>query len=108
MDEYGRRIYLAVCDPCAEKQIGRCFLKNLYAYVEHDCLVGDFVTLWPGAQINNNVSIGDEAYIGAGTIIRPGLVIDARAVIGMGAVVTRDVPSGVTVIGNPAKPMEKT
>ena len=88
-------------------RIGRCFHANLYAYVEHDCVIGDFVTFAPGAKVNGNVTIGDYAYIGSGAIIRQSITIGAGAVVGMGAVVTRDVPPGVTVVGNPAKPLIK-
>lgn len=88
-------------------RIGRCFHANLYSYVEHDCIIGDFVTLAPAAKINGNVRIGDHAYIGSGAVIRQGLVIGAGAVIGMGAVVVRNVPPGVTVLGNPARPLNK-
>ncbi len=86
-------------------RIGRCFHANLYAYVEHDCEVGNFVTLAPGAKINGNVRLDDHVYIGSGAIIRQGVRIGREAVIGMGAVVTRDVPAGTTVVGNPARPM---
>lgn len=88
-------------------RIGRCFHVNLYSYVEHDCVIGDFVTFAPGAKVNGNVTIGDHAYIGSGAVIRQGLSIGAGAIVGMGAVVTRDVQAGVTVIGNPARPLIK-
>lgn len=93
-------------------RIGRYFHCNLYSYVEHDCVIGDFVTFAPGVQCNGNVWIGDHAYIGAGAILRQGtpdrpLRIGAGAVIGMGAIVTRDVPDGATVVGNPARLMLK-
>lgn len=84
-------------------RIGRCFHANLYSYVEHDCVIGDFVTFAPGAKVNGNVTIGDHAYIGSGAVLRQGVTIGAGAIVGMGAVVTRDVPSGATVVGNPAK-----
>ncbi len=89
-------------------RIGAHFHANLYSYVEHDCVIGDFVTFAPGAACNGNVHIGDGAYIGAGAVIRQGapgkpMRIGAGAVIGMGAVVTRDVADGQTVIGNPAR-----
>lgn len=93
-------------------RIGRCFHANLYSYVEHDCLIGDFVTFAPGVKCNGNVVIEDHAYIGAGAVIKQGkpgqpLVIGRGAVVGMGAVVTRNVPADTTVVGNPAKPFLK-
>lgn len=93
-------------------RIGRHFHANLYSYVEHDCIIGDFVTFAPGVHCNGNVTIEDHAYIGAGAILRQGrpgqpLVIGRGAVVGMGAVVTRSVPPGVTVVGNPARPLVK-
>ena len=87
--------------------IGQCFHANLYSYVEHDCVIGDFVTFAPGVKANGNVIIGDHAYIGSGAVIRQGITIGAGAVVGMGAVVIRDVPPDVTVVGNPAKPKIK-
>lgn len=93
-------------------RIGRYFHANLYSYVEHDCVVGDFVTFAPGAKCNGNVHIEDHAYIGAGAVIKQGkpakpLVVGRGALVGMGAVVTCDVPPGITVVGNPAKPFIK-
>jgi len=93
-------------------KIGRHFHANLYSYVEHDCIIGDFVTFAPGVKCNGNIIIEDHVYVGTGAVIKQGkpgdpLVIGKGAVIGMGAVVTKSVPSGVTVVGNPARPFNK-
>ena len=92
--------------------IGKFFQCNIYSYVAHDCVIGDFVTFAPGVRCNGRVHIDDYAYIGTNAIIREGtsekpLRIGKGAVIGMGAVVTKDVPAGATVVGNPARLMEK-
>jgi sugar O-acyltransferase (sialic acid O-acetyltransferase NeuD family) len=96
----------------ANIRIGKSFHANIYSYVEHDCSIGDYVTFAPAVKCNGNVRIEDHAYIGAGAVIkqgRPGqpLVIGAGAVVGMGAVVTKDVAPGTTVVGNPARVMNK-
>ena len=92
-------------------RIGKCFQANLYSYVEHDCVIGDFVTFAPGVKCNGNIHIQDHAYIGAGAMIKQGspgqpLVVGRGAIVGMGAVVTKSVPAGVTVVGNPARIVE--
>lgn len=93
-------------------RIGKCFQANLYSYVEHDCVIGDFVTFAPGVKCNGNTHIHAHAYIGAGAMIKQGtpdqpLVIGAGAIVGMGAVVTKSVPAGATVVGNPARIVTK-
>lgn len=93
-------------------KIGRCFHANLYSYVEHDCVVGNFVTFAPKVACNGNVIIEDHVYIGAGAVLRQGspdnpLVVGRGAVVGMGAIVTKNVPPGATVVGNPARLLRK-
>jgi sugar O-acyltransferase (sialic acid O-acetyltransferase NeuD family) len=95
----------------ADARIGRQFLCGVYAYVSHDCVIGDYVTLAPRASINGNIHIRDFAYVGSGAVIRQGtpdkpLVIGEGATVGCGAVVLGDVPPGATVVGNPARALK--
>lgn len=93
-------------------KIGQHFHANIYSYVEHDCVIGDYVTFAPAVKCNGNIIIEDHAYIGAGAVIKQGesgkpTVIGQGAVVGMGAVVTKSILPGTTVVGNPAKPLVK-
>jgi len=92
--------------------IGRQFQCNIYSYVAHDCVIGDYVTFAPKVACNGNVHVEDFAYIGTGAVLRQGtpekpLRIGRGAVVGMGAVVTKDVPAGETVVGNPAAKLNR-
>jgi maltose O-acetyltransferase len=55
---------------------------------------------WEAAE---PIEIGTNAWLGGGAIVLPGVTIGENSVVGAGAVVTRDVPSDVVVVGNPAR-----
>jgi len=105
-------IICGFCTITTNIRIGRFFHANIYSYVEHDAVIGDYVTFAPRVNCNGNITIRDLAYIGTGAVIRQGhygrpTVIGRGAVIGMGAVVLGSVPDGETVVGNPAKPIHR-
>jgi sugar O-acyltransferase (sialic acid O-acetyltransferase NeuD family) len=93
-------------------KIGKFFHANLYSYVGHDCLIGDFVTFAPSVKCNGNVIIEDNVYVGTGAIIKEGkkgspTVIGKGAKIAAGSFVTKSVSPGLTVMGSPAAPLSR-
>jgi len=56
-----------------------------------------------GFESGKPVRISQNVWIGSGAIILPGVTVGDDAIIGAGSVVTRDVPTGATVVGNPAR-----
>lgn len=76
--------------------------------IGHESALGSYCFIGPGATIAGRVEIADLAYIGAGATVLPRIKIGTSSTIGAGSVVTKDVPDGVTVVGNPAKIMEKS
>lgn len=49
--------------------------------------------------------IGNKVFLGANAVVLPGVHIADNVIVGAGSVVTKDVPAGVVVAGNPAKIM---
>lgn len=56
-------------------------------------------------EVSQAPVIHDDAIIGSNAVIQAGVIVGAGAVVGSGSVVTRDVRPGVTVVGNPARPL---
>lgn len=81
---------------------------NSGAIVDHDGRVGANTHIATGAHVAGNVLIGRDVLIGVGAAVRQGIRIGDGAIIGAGAVVTRDVAPGTTVVGNPARAMDRT
>ncbi len=51
----------------------------------------------------SSVTIGDDTWIGGGSVILPGITIGSRVIIGAGSVVTKNIPDDVTAAGNPCR-----
>jgi sugar O-acyltransferase (sialic acid O-acetyltransferase NeuD family) len=76
---------------------------NTGCIIEHECVVGEFAHIGPGAVLCGNVKIGSGTFVGANAVIKQGITVGKNAMIGAGAVVVKDVPDNITVIGVPAK-----
>ena len=112
----------ADCNICSH-----CFIEN-DVVIGDRVTIKNGVQLWDGLRIADEVFVGPNvtftndryprsqnpdvkllrtsvekgASIGAGAVICPGITIGAGAMVAAGAVVTRDVPAGTMVVGNPA------
>lgn len=102
--EVGRAVYIyrgAVLDE--NVSLGSGTVLNNRVTISHDSYVGKCSFLAPGVVVCGDVGIGSRTFIGAGSVVTNGVVIGDDVTIGAGTLVAEDVPSGMTVIGNPMK-----
>jgi sugar O-acyltransferase (sialic acid O-acetyltransferase NeuD family) len=88
-------------------EVGRHVHVGRGAAIGHDAVLGDYVSVMPLAAVSGDVRLGSGAFVGTGAVIRQGVGVGTDAVVGMGAVVLEDVPAGATVVGNPARVLER-
>lgn len=93
-----------VINPLAK--IGNGVICNSSSVVEHECNLGEFSHLAPGAILCGNVQVGHHSFVGAGSVVRPGIKIGNHVIIGAGSVVVKDIPDFTKVVGNPARPFK--
>lgn len=76
-----------------------------HVHIAHNIHVGEHAFVIACAEVSGGVRIGKRAWIAPSATVLNQLTIGDDAVVGLGAVVVRNVEPGVTVVGNPAKPL---
>ena len=91
----------------ADVAVGRhaCIFQG--TSVGHDAVLGDFSHVYAQCALGGGVKVGEGASVYPGAVVVPRRTIGAGAVVGAGSTVILNVPPGVTVFGNPAKPIEE-
>ena len=80
---------------------------GMNATISHDSIVKAGVHLSPGVHITGNVTVGEQADLGAGVVVIPGKIIGRDTIVGAGAVVTKDLAEGIVAVGAPAREIKR-
>lgn len=84
-------------------KVGSQCILNARVHIGVECVVGNFVQIGAGSNINAGVRVEDEVFIGSGVTVVAGVTIGKGARIGAGSVVIANIKAGETVFGNPAQ-----
>lgn len=110
--DYGRHIRVGDNFYC---NVNAVFLDTNWITIGNNVKIGPRVNLLTAGhpidaqtrisllEFSKPIVIGDNTWLGGNVTVLPGVTIGSNTVIGAGAVVTRDIPSGVIAVGNPAR-----
>jgi serine acetyltransferase len=75
--------------------------------VGHDARIGNFNVFNPSVNVSGGVRIGNRVLAGTGCQILENLPVGDDAILGAGSVIRAEVAAGLTMVGVPAKPLQR-
>lgn len=88
-------------------KIGRHAHLNLHTTIGHDCIIGNYFTTAPAANISGNCIFEECVYFGTNSSARQGIRVSSNVTIGMGGVVVKNIEEEGVYIGNPLRKLVK-
>jgi len=105
----GKGCFLAEgCSIGANVEIGNYINARLRSVICHNTKIEDFSFIGPNATVGSGVTLKEGCFIGTGATILRTKTVGKKSVAGAGAVVVKNVPDGITVVGVPAKKIRKS
>tara|TARA_R110000803_G_scaffold116656_1_gene185244 strand:- start:1413 stop:1991 length:579 start_codon:yes stop_codon:yes gene_type:complete len=83
--------------------LGKHTLLNRSNHIGHDCEIGDYFSMMPGAIVSGNVRIGNEVYMGTNSSIKEKVSISSSSILGMNSCTIKNINSPGTYVGVPSK-----
>ena len=84
-------------------KIGRGCIINTASTIDHDNIIEDYVHISPGVHLAGNVRVGEETWLGIGSLVKNNISVTNKCQVGAGAVIVRDINEPGTYIGIPAR-----
>ena len=78
-----------------------------YINIGHNCDIGENAMFTCQCVVSGSSVVGSGLFMGVGATIRNGVQLGSDVTIGQGAVVVKNFGDGITLVGNPAKPLKK-
>lgn len=91
----------------ADVLVGDHVLMNVATTVGHDARIGSFSTLSGHCDVTGGAQLGNRVFLGSGVSVIPQCTIGDDAYVGAGSVVMSSVPTGARVFGVPARVMPR-
>ena len=83
--------------------IGEFVILNLGCTVGHDTVIGNYCSFMPQSNIAGEVILGEAVYVGMGVGIINQVTVGNNVTLGAGSVVVKNIPSNCLAVGIPAK-----
>jgi sugar O-acyltransferase (sialic acid O-acetyltransferase NeuD family) len=86
--------------------IGNFVILNLMCTIGHDTIIKDFCSFMPSVNVSGEVLIEESVYIGTGAVVVNQINIGENTIVGAGSVVAKSLPKNCTALGIPARPIK--